>query len=79
MNEMTFRQAIRKLARGEKTRAAIRAVFDAVEPLCRTRTDGNGGEETELWEWLESGEYHTDDTPQQLAAEWDALTEQARG
>jgi hypothetical protein len=62
------------LAKG-KSLDALRVVFDAVEPLCKTRTDGNDGAETTLWEWLECGQYHASDTPQSIAAEWDALSQ----
>jgi hypothetical protein len=69
---MTFKQAIAKLTR-TINHAAIQAIHDDVEPLCKTRTDGNGGNETTLYDWLASGEYCTSDTAQSIADEWDAL------
>jgi len=82
---MTFQQAVKHLAGNDGTYntrtsdPAIQVVFDAVEPLCKTATDGNDGNETTLFDWLLEGAYHTSDTPQSIADEWDELTEQANG
>lgn len=83
MAHQTFEQAISTLATGswknvtDKQRA-VRVVFDAVEPLCQSETydgDDYDGEHTSLTEWLEAGEYHTDDTAKSIAKEWDALSD----
>lgn len=76
-HEYTFRQAIVQAIKHNKSLHVIDAIYNAVRPLCNTETDGNGGNETTLYEWLESGEYHKSDTPQSIAAEWDNLNEQA--
>ena len=71
---MTFRCAVLQMAQNDVSDAAIQAIYDAVEPLCKTETDGHGGETTTLWEWLsQTGGYHGDETPASIAAEWDNL------
>jgi len=74
---MNFKQAVKQMATGEKSETAIQAIFDAVEPKCKTSTDGDNGETTTLWDWLsETGGYHGTETPASIAREWDKLSEQ---
>jgi len=74
---MNFKQAVKQMATGEKSETAIQAIFDAVEPKCKTSTDGDNGETTTLWDWLsETGGYSGKETPTSIAREWDSLSEQ---
>jgi len=74
---MTFKQAVKQMATGEKTDEAVQAIFDAVEPKCKTSTDGDNGETTTLWDWLsETGGYTGRETPTSIAREWDKLSRQ---
>ncbi len=73
---MNFKQAVQQMATGEKSDEAIQAIYDAVEPLCKTDTQGEN-ETTPLWDWLsETGGYHGTETPASIAREWDSLSEQ---
>ena len=68
---MTFKQAVKQMATGEKSDEAIQAIYDTVEPKCKTSTDG---ENTTLWDWLsETGGYTGKETPTSMAREWDDL------
>jgi hypothetical protein len=72
---MTFKQAIQKMAEYEKSDEAIRVIFDAVESLCKTPTNGEDNT-TPLWDWLsETGGYSGKETPASIAKEWDSLSE----
>lgn len=72
---MNIKNAIRQMATGEKTDEAIQAIYDAVEPKCKTSTDGDNGETTTLWDWLsETGGYTGNETPARIAHEWDSLS-----
>ena len=74
---MNFKQAVNQMATGEKSETAIQSIFDAVEPKCKTSTDGDNGETTTLWDWLsETGGYSGKETPTSIAREWDSLSEQ---
>jgi len=74
---MNFKQAVNQMATGEKTDEAVQAIFDAVEPKCKTSTDGDNGETTTLWDWLSAtGGYNGKETPTSVAREWDQLSEQ---
>jgi hypothetical protein len=70
-DKMEFKQALEKAIDGQRVHAIFQAIHDAVAPLCKTTTDGNGGEETTLLDWLESGQYNDTDTPESIAEEWD--------
>ena len=73
---MEFKQAVEQMATGEKSDEAIQAIHDAVEPLCKTDTQGENGT-TPLWDWLsETGGYHGTETPASIAREWDSLSEE---
>ncbi len=45
-------------------------VADAVWPLCETDTTG-------LEDWISSGDYTGNETPESIAVEWDELTQDA--
>lgn len=53
----------------------FRDVYEAVESLCKTATDGGENAETTLEEWMRAGNWQTM-TPAEIAAEWDALSEE---
>ncbi len=72
---MNFKQAVKQMATGEKTDDAVQAIFDAVEPKCKTSTNGENGETTTLWDWLSAtGGYTGNETPASIALEWDKLS-----
>jgi len=73
---MNFKTAIKnEMSNKGNHDANIQAIYDAVEPLCKTATDGNDGETTTLHDWLDDGQYSESDTPESLAGDWDALDE----
>jgi len=72
--EPTFAEAIAILATGRKPNAAVLAVYEVVEPLCNTDT-ATADSPNSLYAWLEEGDYDGDETPEFIAAEWDALSE----
>jgi len=73
---MKFQDAVKAMANYEKSDAAIQAIYDAVEPLCKTATDGNNGDATTLQDWLrETGGYTGNETPESISQEWDELSE----
>ena len=75
---MEFIQAVKAMSEYNVSDAAIRAIYDEVEPLCKTTTDGNDGQETTLWDWLsETGGYTGNETPDGIAQEWDDLSTEA--
>ena len=51
---------------------AIDMIHSAVAPLCETAIDGT--RTTTLYDWLWSGSYDGDETPESIAAEWDELS-----
>ena len=70
---MEFKQAVTQMTQYDKSDEAVTAIFDAVEPLCKTSTDGGDGE-TPLWDWLAAtGGYTGSETPDSIAVEWDSL------
>lgn len=72
---MKFKQAIKQMVTGEKSDDAVKTIFDAVEPKCKTSTDGENGESTTLWDWLsEIGGYTGKETSTSIAREWDNLS-----
>ena len=74
---MNFEQAVKQMAIGNKSDEAIQVIFDAVGPECKTSTDDDDGETTTLWDWLSAtGGYTGNETPEDLAQEWDELSEQ---
>jgi len=74
MKKIEFSTAVKLMSSGEKSPEAVQAIFDAVEILCETSTDGDGGESTPLWDWLsETGGYTGNETPDSIAQEWDEL------
>lgn len=74
---MNFKQAVAQMVEGNNSDDVVQVIFDEVEPLCKTSTDGNGGETTHLWDWLrETGGYTGKETPQSIASEWDSLSEE---
>ena len=46
-------------------------IIDAVQPLCQTATHPNDGTTT-LTDWISAGSFDGTETPESLAAEWDA-------
>lgn len=73
---MNFKQAVAQMVEGNNSDDVVQVIFDAVEPLCKTSTDGNGGETTYLWDWLrETGGYTGSETAKSIAREWDSLSE----
>jgi hypothetical protein len=58
---MKFKQAVKQMATGEKSETAIQAIFDAVEPKCKTSTDGDNGKTTTLWDWYNVSYYTLSD------------------
>lgn len=48
--------------------------YEQTELLCKTQTDGNNGEETTLADWMREGMWQ-EMTPEQMATEWDELSE----
>ena len=70
---MNWTQAIRELQEhGERRDEALTMVYAAVAAKSRVRDEGDG-EATNLADWLLEGDYSGDETPESLAAEWDAL------
>jgi peptide subunit release factor 1 (eRF1) len=49
---------------------AIRAMIDQIEDYCEADTDGMG-------DWIANGDWDGNETPQQVAEEWDELQLQA--
>ena len=67
---MTFSDAVANAANNEMSEETLKAIFEAVEPLCVTETTGD----TNLYDWLQQlGGYTGDETPESIAAEWDSL------
>jgi len=73
---MDFQTAINTLASKsfEDKTELIDAIYTFVEPLCATDTEGEG-DTTQLWDWLYSGDYYGNETPESIASEWDELSE----
>jgi hypothetical protein len=59
----------------EMTNKSFSQVYEATESLCKTATNGNDGQETTLADWMQEGDWQNM-TPEQMAAEWDELSEQ---
>jgi hypothetical protein len=47
---------------------AIRAMIDLIEDHCETDTDG-------MADWISNGDWDGNETPQQIAEQWDDLSE----
>lgn len=78
---ITFRWAIKRLANNDFGSAttregAIRIIYNEVDSICTTPTDGGDGRETPLWDWLYMRDYSVNETPHSLAIEWDELSEE---
>lgn len=82
---MKFAQAIEIMTRDEREtdeqlerRArAVDAIVAAVSPLCATGTNSEpyfaDPERTTMQEWVDSGAFSGQETPESIAAEWDSL------
>lgn len=72
---MTFKQAVAIMMAGPDS-DAIEVINAAVEPLCTTDANNNAdSSETRLCDWIADGCYDGTETPESIAAEWDALSE----
>lgn len=78
-NEMNANEITQKLSQmssnDEEYDTMIQALHDEVEPLTKTATDGNGGIDTTLYDWLFDGKYDGTETAEGLAEDWNELEE----
>ena len=77
---MNYKMAVETLHAGcdrDTQSQCLREIYETVEPLCNTPTAPEG--ETSLYDWLAEGDWSgkpdADDFAENIAAEWDALTE----
>lgn len=72
---MTFEQAVRTMIDGPDS-DAVETINAAVEPICKTETNNTAdSSKTRLCDWIADGYYDGTETPERIAAEWDALAE----
>jgi len=65
---IAFRDAVVAMSEYDNRPEMVQAIYDAVEPICNSDTEG-------LEDWLScTGAYDGKETPHDLAAEWDGLS-----
>ena len=67
---LSFKQAIQRAAKGDKSTLVIQAIFNATE-------GGALGDPGSFYDWLAEGEYDGTETPQSICAEANEYHRQA--